>query len=220
MLFTEEHVRNNLRNRDGKRVFYLGQGDTLTPSARGFLQGERIEILPAEQAKPAVYKLEKVGFLQEKPEHMTCLYGDVLVAKNHPRIIFRGMVDMLEAELLLGIWELDTDVQKPLEELLTLARKLIRWDVLNEPAEAEKLYGMTPEELREKSHFPQKYFGKPHFMPEATDGATLLRLNRLRALTRQTEIAAVAAFGDTRTDIIRALNRMSSLLYILMVEKK
>ncbi len=220
MLFTEEHVRSNLRNRDGKRVFYLGQGDTLTPSARAFLQSQRIEILPASEAKPKVYKLESGGFLEEKPEHMTCLYGDVLVAKNHPRIIFRGMVDMLESELLLGIWELDEDVQKPLTELLELARKIIRWDVLNEPAEVEKLYGLTPAEIRQKSHFPQKYFGKPHFMPAPTDGSTLLRLNRLRALARQTEIAAVAAFGDTRLDLVTALNRMSSLLYILMVEKK
>ena len=30
MLYTEESVRQNLRNRDGKRVFFLGKGDTLT----------------------------------------------------------------------------------------------------------------------------------------------------------------------------------------------
>ena len=53
----------------------------------------------------------------------------------------------------------------------------------------------------------------------------IARLNRLRALTRETELAAVAAFQDregrpTRTDILRALNRMSSLIYILMIEQK
>ena len=34
MLYTEEAVRANIRNREGKRVFYLGKGDTLTPGAR------------------------------------------------------------------------------------------------------------------------------------------------------------------------------------------
>ena len=52
MLYTEENVRDNLRNRQGKRVFYLGKGDQLTSGARDFLRRERIEILPAEQAKP------------------------------------------------------------------------------------------------------------------------------------------------------------------------
>ena len=31
MLYTEDMVRQNLRNRNGKRVFYLAKGDTLTP---------------------------------------------------------------------------------------------------------------------------------------------------------------------------------------------
>ena len=48
MLYTEEAVRSNIRNREGKRVFYLGKGDTLTSEARDYLKRERIEILPAE----------------------------------------------------------------------------------------------------------------------------------------------------------------------------
>ena len=50
MLYSLEAVRANLRNRDGKRVFYLARGDQLTSGARDFLARERIEILPAEQA--------------------------------------------------------------------------------------------------------------------------------------------------------------------------
>ena len=33
-LFTEAAVKANLRNRDGRRVFYLGREDRLTPGAR------------------------------------------------------------------------------------------------------------------------------------------------------------------------------------------
>ena len=61
MLYSEEAVRANIRNRDGKRVFYLGKGDQLTSSARDFLSRERIEILPAEQAKPQRYRLLSGG---------------------------------------------------------------------------------------------------------------------------------------------------------------
>ena len=51
MLYNEEAVRANIRNREGKRIFYLGKGDQLTSAARDYLSRERIEIRPGEQAK-------------------------------------------------------------------------------------------------------------------------------------------------------------------------
>ena len=102
MLFTEEAVRANIRNRQGKRVFYQGKGDTLTSGARDWLRRERIEILPAEEARPDRYKLPGGGYVEEKPEHMTHLNAEVLVPKTHPRISFRGAMDTLEAELILA----------------------------------------------------------------------------------------------------------------------
>ena len=50
MLYNEEAVRANIRNREGKRIFYLGKGDQLTSAARDYLSRERIEIRPGEQA--------------------------------------------------------------------------------------------------------------------------------------------------------------------------
>ena len=73
MLYNLTAVRDNIRNREGKRVFYLGKGDQLTSEARDFLARERIEILPANRAKPERWKLENGGFMEEKPEHMTHL---------------------------------------------------------------------------------------------------------------------------------------------------
>ena len=224
MLYNEEAVRANLRNREGKRVFFLGKGDQLTSSARDFLNRERIPILPAEQAKTEVYRLVNGGFLEEKPEHMTHLNGDVLVRKDHPRILFRGKLDTLEAELLLCQLA-EKDLVTPVGEVLALARQIIRCEVLNEPLKWEKLCGLTEEEQRKRSHFPQDYYGQPHFMPSAADGAVIIRLNRARCAAREAELAAVTAFADrdgnpTRPDILRALNRMSSMLYILMVQWK
>ena len=48
MLLNEEAVRDNIRNRNGKRVFYLGKQDQLTSAARDWLTRERILLLPAE----------------------------------------------------------------------------------------------------------------------------------------------------------------------------
>ncbi len=224
MLYREETVRENLRNRNGKRVFYLGKGDQLTSSARDFLHQERIEILPAEQAKQERFALLSGGYAEEKPEHMTHLNSEFLVPKSHPRIRFRGKLDTLEAELLL-CQQVAEHLVTPVGEILDLARRLMRCDVLGEPVPQGKLCGLTEEEQRKRSHFPQDYYGQPHFMPGVTDGEGILRLNRARCAAREAELAAVTAFSDregnpTRVDILRALNRMSSMLYLLMIQEK
>ena len=224
MLYTEETVRMNIRNREGKRVFYLGKGDTLTPGARDWLSRERIQILGADLAKPAGYRLLNGAVLDQKPEQMTHLNSNVLVMKTHPRIRLRGAVDTLEAELLLAQLKC-TKWRKELGEILNLSRMLIRCDVMEEPVTEGKLCGLTMEQLRQHSHRPQDFYGQAHFMPEAADGETVLILNRCRCAARAAELAAADAFADengncTREDMLRAMNRMSSMLYILMIREK
>ena len=217
MLFSEENVRSNIRNRDGQRVFFLGDGDTLTPSARDYLTREKIRILAAQQAKIQEYVLENGAVFREKPENFTHLRGNILVPKTHPVIAFRGKMDSLQAQLLLA-----QKVCKVmgLDEILTLTRNIIRWDVLQEPAKPDKLLGLTEQELRQRSHDPQKYYGIPHFMPAVTDGEAVLRLNICRCAAREAELAAAHAFGNTRMDLLRSLNRISSAIYILMIQAK
>ena len=224
MLYSKKQVQDNLRNRDGKRVFYLGKEDILTSEARDYLTEQRIEILPAEQAKPERYRLLGGGYVTEKPGHMTHLQGDVLVPKTHPRIRFRGAVDILEAHLLLCQQQVP-EMQSPLQDILELARRLIRCDVLDEPVGEFTLCGLSQQEQRRRSHFPQEYYGIPHFMPSCQDKREVLELNRVRCIARQTELAAMDAFRDregqpTRPDILQALNRVSSMLYILMLQEK
>lgn len=224
MLFSKEAAQANVRNREGKRVFYLGQNDQLTSQAKDWLSAQRIEILPASLAKKEQYALLGGGYVQEKPEHMTHLNGDFLVHKTHPRIRFRGAMDLLEAEILL-CQKAYSHLLSPLQELLELAREVIRCDVLETPLEMKSLCGLDEEQLRQHSHFPQKYYGVPHFMPSAQDKDSVLCLNRVRCVARQAELLAVDAFSDregrpTRTDILQALNRLSSMIYILMIREK
>lgn len=224
MLWDEQAVRANIRNRDGKRVYYLGRGDQLTSTARDFLRRERIEILPGSQARPERYRLLSGGYAEEKPEHMTHLNGEVLVLKTHPRIRFRGKMDTLEAELIL-CQLVPGAPEGALGEILDLSRKILRCDVLEEPLRQDTLCGLTQEEQRGRSHMPQDYYGQPHFMPQASDGSVIAGLNRARCFAREAELAAVEAFSDRegnllREDIPKALNRMSSMLYLLMIQEK
>lgn len=224
MLYSEENVRANIRNRAGRRVFYLKNGDTLTPSARDYLTRERIEILPAHLAKPEEYRLENGAIFSEKPEHYTHLRGNILVPKSHPVIAFRGAMDTLQAELLLAQSISPKELASQLGEILDLARHILRWDVMEEPAVVDKLCGLTLAQQRSHSHDPQAHYGQPHFMPAYTDGAVLLQLNRTRCAARAAELTAVRAFCDaercTRPDILQILNRISSMLYILMIREK
>lgn len=206
-------------------MFYLAKGDALTPGARDWLRQQRIEILDAALARPERYRLAGGGYTEEKPEHMTHLNGDMLVRKNHPRIKFRGSLDTLEAELILAQLAADSTLAAALGEVLELARRLIRCDVLEEPVPEGKLCGLTEQEQREHSHRPQDFYGQAHFMPSAGDGMVIARINRARCAAREAELLAVEAFSDregnpVRVDILRALNRMSSMLYILMIRVK
>ena len=225
MLYTLESAKANVRNREGKRVFYLGEGDRLTAAAREFLVGEEIQILPAAQAKPDCYQILSGGYAKEKPEHMTHLHGNVLVPKTHPRIAFRGAMDTLEAEILLSQLQAGPVLQRQLGEILDFARMLLRNEVTEEPVAEKTLCGLDQKALRERSHRPQDFYGQPHFMPSAEDGACILQMNRARCAARAAELQAVRAFTDrdgnpTRPDLLQAMNRLSSMIYILMIQEK
>ena len=220
MLYTKEAVRDNIRNRDGKRVFYLGKGDQLTSDARDYLTAQRIAILPASEARPERYRLLCGGYMEEKPETMTHLNGDVLVPKTHPRIILRGAVDALEAELLLCAAEANGTIRTQLQEALTFTRNLLRYEVLEEPVKDILLGGMDGSTLRVRSHRPQDFYGKPHFMPAPEDSRLLLLVNRARCAARAAELKAVAAFPEGREDLIMGFNRLSSFLYLIMIQLK
>ena len=225
MLFDKKAVQENIRNRDGKRIFYLGRGHQLTSDARDWLASERIPILPAEQARPDGCRLQNGAVLEHKPEHMTHLNAEVLVDKTHPRIALRGGMDSLEAALLLAAAETTGMIRTQLEEALAYTRYLLGQEVLEQSIVCKALGGMDEKALRERSHRPQDFYGKPHFMPSPEDGKALLLVNAARCKARETELLAVKAFRDaegmpTRVDLLQALNRLSSFLYLIMIQLK
>ena len=232
-LLTREDVRR-MSDNGTRGPVVVGRGQRLTPGARDWLAAHKIQaVYPAggdahnaPSDTPQYQTLFGAAF-NEKPEHMTHLKGNVLVFKDHPRIAFRGMIDALEGEIMLA-QQAAIDTPKLVAELgeaLDLVRRLIRCDVLDEPVGELKLCGYDAGQLREYSHYPDKYLGQPHFLPAYTDGPALLAVNKVRTLVRQTELSAYAAFKDvdgnvTRGDIILALNRLSSLMWIMMIKLK
>lgn len=203
-VYTAQSVQKFLSEEQGKRVLYLEQTDRLTPSARDWLNTEGVEIRPKES---------------NKPEQMTHLRKGELVPKTHSAILFRGMLDQLQAECLLAASEAPLQIREKLKEILSVLRLIMRCHVLDEPWQERTICGLTMEELRAHSHDPETHYGQGHFLPEPTDSAALLQLNRLRTLVRRTELAACSGIPD-RNDLIRVLNRLSSLLWIMMIERK
>lgn len=174
---------------------------------------------------PKRYETVTGAYYDEKPEHMTAIRGPKLVNKDHPVIWFRGKMDSLEARILevqLAFRKLGMDqIVEDLGSVLAYTREILRCEVLNCDLEERLLLGMNGDEIRRRSHTPKKYYGINHFAAGLEHGEGVIRLNTLRTQVREVELAAYDAFKDEygvprRTDIIRGLNRLSSLFYVMM----
>lgn len=245
---TESALRIELRNSQPD-VYYVPAGCILTPAAREYLQQRKIKfakegevvksdephvvatevpkpepvVIQTEQPKPKYVDFETGAFYMTKPEFMTQLFGNKLVPKNHPRILFRGKLDSLQSLVVLDqvLVEGNEKLVADLEDILHVLREIMRCDVLDEEYKGETIIGFNHDELRERSHFPQKYFNiKQMVLPDKSMGKEYALLNQLRTAVRETEVAAVDAFSDgkkfTRGDIIEELNRLSSAVHIMM----
>lgn len=205
------------------------ENQLFTPSAIEYLNDKNIRIvktnektLPTEQK---TYETVFGGTMLNKPEHMTHLKGNTLVFKDHPVIKYRGALDYLESEIIVAQTVSQSlgylDVTRDLEEIIALVRKLIRVEITGEKLNDFTLIGLNPDELREHSHHSTKHYGISHFLPSHSHGEMAAYLNRLRTITRKTELVAYNAFKDKngnveRNDIIQALNRMSSVFWIML----
>ncbi len=168
-------------------------------------------------------------YCSEKTEYMTHLYENQLVLKSHPIIAFRGYMDLLQCELILMQAECNNlnfkKTSSNIKQIASLCRTILTCEVKKISFDFPLLLGLTSEQLRLRSHYPKKYYGIDHHPPSVHSSLISLKLHRVRSLCRQTELAAINAFCKnknkiTRLDIIQALNRISSALYILALKKR
>ncbi|MCL2009583.1 MAG: hypothetical protein FWG71_03435 [Synergistaceae bacterium] len=162
-----------------------------------------------------------------KQEHRTSLSGGVMADKTHPRVEFRGRMDSLCALVVeLQILAERQGLASLVGELEEAGSKL--YDVLSCEVTGREcgdlfLWGMSGDEIRERSHQPERYFGLGHIRPHYTMGPVAAGLNTLRTRIREAELSACRAFTTSgaedenagRADIIKALNRLSSAIYVL-----
>ena len=158
-------------------------------------------------------------------EHLTNLLGAAVVSKTHPRIELRGRFDELNARIILlqttaheaGV----TELEKDLEEVRDVITNLMSCEVRDAPCGELSLWGMSGDEIRQRSHTPEEYYGLGHILPHPDMGRWAAEINLLRTLVREAELCACRAFADeegesiTRPDIVKVLNRLSSAFYIL-----
>lgn len=147
-VLTENEIKRKIgKNKGNVTEFYIEKGQIITPSAKSYLTERSIELkyidkisdinnepkeVIKEVVKEKMYKYTTVfgAKLDEKPEHMTQLNGNLLVFKDHKRIILRGKIDSLESEILkaqilcqkLGMPKL----VKELQEVLDFVRNIMR----------------------------------------------------------------------------------------------
>ena len=237
MILTESELRSRW-HKDRPSTVTVPAGSVLTPSARDFLSAHNIQLCleggaPVDTGRNAMATahppVQPTRNVPGKPEHMTHLYGQQLVAKTHPVIVWRGQMDLfdcavVEAQIRLQAISAEALVGE-LEEILRFAQRIMAAQVKQEPFLFDTLCGWNAAQIRDMSHHPDKYFGVKHSTMHYQDGPVVARLNSLRAKVREVELAAAKAFIDEsgnceRTDIIQALNRLSSLLYVLLCRER
>ncbi len=201
--------------------YQVPAGCMLTPAARQYLLDLKLYRHP-DQRRPVERAQTAAAYPGgRKPEHMTNLNAREMVCKNHPRILLRGKLDTLQAEILVLQASSKPENRAPLGDALGLVRAVLAAEVRETPVPPWKLDGMDAQEVHRCSHHPEEFGFPGHILPSAEHGLLSVQLNRLRTLTREAELAAVQAFWDgrslTREDIVLALNRLSSYFYVLQL---
>ena len=195
--------------------YELPSGCMLTPSARQYLMDLKLYQQGTGRQGP------QAAHGSSKPEHMTHLNSRELVSKAHPAIALRGKLDTLEAEILILMITCPPSFSGPLRDALQLAKEVLAADVKDSPLPPWTLDGMTAEEVRSSSHHPERFGLSGHILPAPEQGLFAAQLNRLRALARETELAAIAARRQKdcirHEDALLALNRLSSYFYVLQL---
>ncbi|HVZ85488.1 MAG TPA: ethanolamine utilization microcompartment protein EutL [Polyangia bacterium] len=167
----------------------------------------------------------------EKPDHLTHLRDDSsLVPKTHPRIVARGKLDLLQSALLDAQVAADAEDARALVgelgEIVELARALVGAEVTGREIPPPALWGMSADEIRDATHHTHELYGVPFMYPDVRQGPVIAKLALARAIAREAEVAALAAFPPeaglatappARADLAHALNRISSALYLLAV---
>ncbi|MGL6064111.1 MAG: hypothetical protein ACRC0S_03410 [Fusobacteriaceae bacterium] len=243
MVITEYLIKTKLKNSESSS-FILEKGMILTPSAKQYLSDKGIFLIKEEEEikekkeeneelKKNVDKPKFRGlsgeYYYEKPENMTHLSGNILVSKLDKRIVLRGKIDSFLAQWCIVQKKLlDRKNQKlslDLESVFHFIKKIMISEIENNELPEVTVLGYTFDQIRDISHNPKQNFGLEHlFDINSSYEDLILELNLIRAKVREIELLAVEVFlnnnGAKEEKIVKAFNRMSSIIYIMMLKSK
>ncbi len=213
----------------------LAPGERLTPSAAEFAAQMRVTLLQDGASAPAASPAPKQSAPKQSapapepcpcPENgaaedgMTHLDATVMAPKSHPRIVLRGKLDTLLSAVVLTETQFDPKnrlsgfLKTCLADVRGWVLQVLTAEVSGSAPSIPGMGGMDPETLRTVSRDPKRYLGLDHYCPDPALGANAALCNWLRALARETEVAAVQSRLG-RPELTGALNRLSSALYVL-----
>lgn len=242
-VITEEKLRKLEKNGDLNNLKITSK-DILTPSAREFLNNRKVEFIKGEEFSKELEKdkeeekeTEKSskeikyrdyitgGMYEKKPEYMTQIFGNDLVVKNHKRIVLRGKFDSLQAETV-RYWkkyEKNKKLEADFSQVYRFIRDLYISEIVDSEFQERDVLGYDIDTLKEITHNTHKYYKTGHlFEINANYDETVIDINSLRALSRECEICAVDALYKEgkveREDMLKALNRLSSIFYLMMLK--
>lgn len=165
--------------------------------------------------------------VDKKPDTMTHLDKDTLVAKNDPRLKLRGKLDSAIALAVLLQEEFDPEgrfgaLAQWLADIRSALGNALRAEATGDELIPVSIGAMDATAIHAVSHNPLKYLGHDHMVPEFGYGVRVARLNVLRAAIREAELCAADVYiardyTVTRPDVMEGLNRLSSAVYVLML---
>lgn len=216
------------------RVKYLddaGRAFVETPAAESGHGEEpalqRVPVLTGKNERHVATCLLCAQPLATKPDTLTSLDGKALVAKNDPRLKLRGKLDtaIAHAVWIQTEWAASgakTTLAHWLADVRSALGHVLKAEVSGEPMPPVVMGEFDEAAIHAISHHPLKYVGHDHIVPEVGHGLEVARLNLLRAEIREAELLAADVFIDRdfkvlRPDLMRALNRLSSAVYVLML---
>ncbi len=213
---------NLVRDRKIRVLHVDPEGRTAVGDEAGDIK--RVPVLRTDTSSTIGRQCSQCGCaVREKPEGLTHLDASTLAPKTHPRIILRGKLDSTIASVVLAQTQYDPAKALP-KELATWLSDLRSWlgQILRAEVTGEAMpdLGMGDFDftmIHAMSHAPERHLGHDHIVPDASHGFNAALLNKLRAEVREVELSAAGLACPERPDIVRALNRLSSAFYVLMI---
>lgn len=229
-LLDERHITVRYIDESG-RVFIpkLGQNASAASFADALKQVHPLTTSDQWSVPDCLLCHQKVA---QKPDTLTHIDAHHLVSKNDPRLLFRGKLDSVIALAVLTQIQLHTasdaiasilpQLSRYLADIRSALGNVLKAEATGEPMNAVALGNLSDEVIHRMSHQPLKYLGHDHLVPDDKQGVHVAILNVLRAQIREAELYAAQIyitrdFRVQRPDIMQALNRLSSAVYVLMV---